>query len=290
MMGQGLVGGLVVSAYSRPKAFRLLVKSIFACDGVEHLHKIFLIQDGNPSLIQIIEEFRDLNTTIIPSPAPSEVPLININLNRWHSQLIAFEVFKCDWVIALEEDAEIDSDTFSFVSKAFTARFHDRNFRCVNLGSYELGGVLGEFSIVNQGLNGQASAISRMTWDFIFSNVSRKELTLYAYDWLVEPIIRSGYAIVPNSSYVKDNGWENTTHAPTNPNSNHYMALSASFESKIRSTYSILNNVNINHSWPNTYILENFRKPKIKSQILNIWKFSYLRLYLHRMLAKKRNG
>jgi hypothetical protein len=277
-----LRGAIVVSTYSRPLEFQILVKTIFENSGHERLEKIFLVQDSNQELINIIESARDSRTSIFSIPAPSAVPLVNINLNRWNSQVIAFDIFQCDWVIALEEDVEIDKDTVTFVSAVF-ARFCDnKHFRAINLGSYEVGARRGQYSILNQGLHGQASAIPKATWEKIKSKIDMSDLNSLAYDWLVEPIVRSGFVIVPNSSYFKDNGWSKPTHAPNDPNDVHYLNLNNSYTSKDSTGPSDILHIQVEHEWPNSKVFQYSDFFRYLVILSNLWKFSRFRLWLHR--------
>ena len=284
-----LRGCIVVSCYSRPDAFRTLLRSIYAQRDSDTIHKIFYIQKSSHDLLTLIEEWEDKNRSLIVIEAESDSPLENINLNRWKSQVIAFDIMKFDWALIVEEDVELHPSAVAFVTKIMDSFFSNSRFVGCNLGSYEIEGVHGDYSILTAGLHGQASALPRSTWLKIKKRVNTKKLATYAYDWLVEPVHRDGFTITTNRSMFIDNGWFSSTHAPRNPNDIHYERLKLSYGevSKSVSSFSPLHK-NIPHSWPKTYPQKKSLYQYKFQSIKHLWEFSILRVLFHKWLKSSR--
>ena len=279
-----LKGSIVVACYSRPESFEKLVKSIYGNYGIGLIEKVFLVQESKWDLNEILEKWRDRNTSIVNIPPFGDTPLTNINFNRWHSQVIAFDFMKCDWSLLVEEDIELNENSITFVNGVMGRHMAQKDFRGINLGSYESSGPLGQYSVLNQGIHGQASAIPRLTWQRIKQNVSATDLQKYAYDWLVEPIIRSGYVVVSNRSLFLDHGWSMPTHAPTDPNDPHYLKLRRSFltSSEKLNDEEIVQN-QISHTWFGTRNYAQSFTTRLFRKVRNLWNFSKFRLRVHRL-------
>jgi hypothetical protein len=281
-------GSVVVSCYSRPEAFEKLVASIYSNYGVNELKKIFLVQDSREDLNTIIETYQDKETLIINAPAFADSPLANINFNRFHSQVIAFDILRSDWSLIIEEDVELNTNVIFFVQEIMKSFMSDKYFRGINLGSYELEGDLGDYSIVNQGIHGQASAIPRRTWSEIKKKVSHANLYKDAYDWIVEPIFRNGFVVVPNRSLFLDHGWVFPTHAPSDSSAPHYLKLESSYrQSNSRLMKSKISQKQITHTWFGTQTYRDSPFFLLLIRVKNLWIYSQMRKSLHRVYASK---
>ena len=237
-------------------------------------------------MFHILSSFLDESTSVFNFDALENTPLANININRWNVQRTSFELLNSDWVLVLEEDAEIHKHSLCFASKIMKEFFGNPNFRGINLGSYEIEGNAGDFSVVSQGLHGQASVLPSSTWKSILRKVKVNDLKQFAYDWLVEKFFRNGFVVVPNRSMFKDNGWENPTHSPRDPDDVHYRKLNLSFLTDSKEECIQINHVQIQHSWPNSEVVPNNFVNRCRSFLLNQWKFSKLRRRFHIWFAR----
>lgn len=190
-----------------------------------------------------------------------------------------------DWSLVVEEDVQLSIQAITFVKHLMNLFFEEERFRGINLGSYETSGLPGEFSVVSQGLHGQASALTSKTWKKIKKRVNKKDLEKHAYDWLVEPIYREGFVLVPNRSFFIDHGWSMPTHAPSNPQAPHYQKLAASFiDSKDSLGPNSIRWKQIQHTWfgTNDVIEGSLRRGLLR--IRNLWVYSKWRLKAHVLL------
>ena len=253
------------------------------------MNKIFLVQKSGVNLTEIIDKRKDKKTTVIEIPPASNSALVNINMNRWNSQIIAFDLMQSDWSLVLEEDIQLSLQAISFVTHLMNLYFYDEDFRGINLGSYETSGSIGEYSLVNQGLHGQGSALTSKTWKQIKNQVRPIDLGKYAYDWLVEPVYRDGFVLVPNRSLFIDHGWSMPTHAPSDPKAPHYEKLAASFvDSGSALVPESISHNQIQHTWYGTKEISSGYLKRKFSSIANSWRYSKFRLRAHEILRNSR--
>ena len=251
------------------------------------MNKIFLVQKSGVNLTEIIDKRKDKKTTVIEIPPASNSALVNINMNRWNSQIIAFDLMQSDWSLVLEEDIQLSLQAISFVTHLMNLYFYEEDFRGINLGSYETSGSIGEYSLVNQGLHGQGSALTSKTWKQIKNQVRPIDLGKYAYDWLVEPVYRDGFVLVPNRSLFIDHGWSMPTHAPRDPSAPHYQKLTSSFiESTECLNATSIRHIQIQHTWFGTkdYVDGLLRKNYLR--IANLWNYSKIKYRFHSVIRK----
>ena len=157
-------------------------------------------------------------------------PLENINHNRFLAYEVAFNEFRADWVLAVEEDVVLSKDAVvftEFVVSKFSGR---RFFRGINLGSREPFDerLFNTYSLLRYGLHGQASVIGKKTWKFIQRRSLIAKFSTHGFDSLIESHLKTGFMVTPNLSRSLDTGWDGT-HMPNDQNDVYFQEMNKSF-------------------------------------------------------------
>ena len=219
-------GAIVLSTFSRDKELSACLEKIIEANKDFNLPLIVVHQLGYPKVGQVISDFRSNIDYCIELNGENLSPLENINRNRILSYQLSFNWLQSDWVIAIEEDVLIAKDTVKFVNYVMEKYDGKIGFRGVNLGSRELKTKENSetYSKLRFGINGQASAITRKTWNHFNQDRLISRSRTQPFDAQVENFLKTGYMITPNASRLLDTGW-NGTHAPKDPNEEYYLQL-----------------------------------------------------------------
>ena len=223
-------GIIVISTYSRAKELLMCLDQIILANQNFKVPILIVHQVGDQNVSKVLMSYRNYIDYYIQVDGKSYSPLENINRNRILSYIVGFNWLNSDWVLAIEEDVLIARDSINFIEKMMEKFYRYPSFRGVNLGSriQKNESNLETFSKLRFGINGQASAITRKTWNhFDYKKLMDKSAS-HPFDSQVENFLKLGFMITPNASRLKDIGW-NGTHAPKDPNENYYRELENSW-------------------------------------------------------------
>lgn len=243
-------GAILLATYSRPDELEMCLKSL--TNQLARVEPVIVVifQRGNLQVQRVLEKFRADIHYIFETDALGASPLENINFNRILGYELCFEYLKFDWVLAVEEDIVISNDSFDFCNEAMTKYWKNPFFRGVNLGSYEKMNVADKptYSLISYGLHGQASAITKPTWDRLPKNTLRKFARIDGFDGQVENFLKIGFFVTSNSSRYLDYGW-NGTHASRDKHDNYYQRLRESWAGDVSVLPDKYLHMQVTHNW-----------------------------------------
>ena len=241
-------GAIVLSAYSRISLFEKCLKSIYSATNSEKYKKILIVQNGNSEISKIAHKYFDQKTSIISLDGENRSALENICFNYWVALNTAFEINKCDWVLEIEDDTEIASDTFIFIENIMDNYFNNLKFRGINLGStnddikYN-----NSYSLLRNSFHASQGVLTRHSWERINARRIRRQIGKFPLDWCVEPYWRTGFVVTPNVSRCMNYGWIGGTHVSNDPQQDLFVGLQNSWNShRPQENFHL---VNINHNW-----------------------------------------
>jgi hypothetical protein len=143
---------------------------------------------------------------------------------------VAFTWLQADWCLGVEEDVQISCDAIDYIFEMYERHHTNPFFRGVNLGSKlkfdESRNAL--YSLVRFGIHGQASMITRKTWQHFNVNKLRRKSNVSGLDAMMEHYVKTGFMCTPRNSRYLDNGW-NGTHSSSDPDNEHYSSIRASY-------------------------------------------------------------
>jgi hypothetical protein len=238
---------IVVSCFSRAELLDTCLNSITLSADFEDYNLIVLHQTGYDAVARVIESYSErIDATIVVNSQIS-TPIGNINWNRFATYKIAFDLYDSEFVLGIEEDIEIASDSLSFLKTVHKRYGNDRSFRGVNLGSIAINGNSSEYNLLRYGLHGQAGTITRDTWQALPLNVIEENLFDFPLDSMFEAYLKTGFMVTPLRSKYLDRGWGGT-HAPKDSSDKHYLNVQESFINEENDDYTLTRSAP-NPSW-----------------------------------------
>lgn len=242
---------IVLVGFNRPSLLEESINSIVGASGSQNWIKILIAQRGNDAIELLITKYRNEFDLVISTDGNQGTALANINFNRILGTRIAFDTYRSDFVLGIEEDTQIGFDSLNFIDNMCKKYGQNISFRGVNLGSLEdkTENDLTDYSRIRYGIHGQAGGITRRSWKKIDALLSGKELSKEGWDARIEAYLKSGFMATPNVSRMRDDGWDNGTHAPSNKEDPHYMKLRQNWVGVAPFSLPEYQNRDIFHSW-----------------------------------------
>lgn len=243
-------GAILLATYSRPDELEMCLKSITHQLARVEPTIVVIFQRGNSQVQSVLEKFKDKIDYLLETDSLGTTPLENINFNRILGYELCFDYLKFDWVLAVEEDIVITNDSFEFCSQVITKFWRNHFFRGVNLGSFEKMDIANTqtYSLISYGLHGQASAITKPTWDRLPKNSLKKSAKINGFDGQVENFLKMGFFVTSNSSRYLDYGW-NGTHAAQDKQDNYYQRLRESWAGDVEELPAHYSHKQVKHNW-----------------------------------------
>jgi hypothetical protein len=223
-------GSIGVATFSRAEYLDKCISSIVRAKGLRDIPLLVLHQLGDPEVKQVISKWRSHIFLLIELNPNGRSALQNINLNSILLRHTAFNFMNSDWFLGIEEDVVIGGDSITFIESMMGKYINKRAFRGVNLGSNLPRVNISEnhYSKMRYGMQGQASAITRRTWEkFNFDHLV-KNSSWGALDGMMENHLKSGFMCNPLLSRYVDNGWSGT-HGLGDPSHEFYRKFENSF-------------------------------------------------------------
>ncbi len=208
---------------------------------------------------------------IVETGGTRETVLANINFNRILGMRLAFEDFKADFVLGIEEDATVSPDSLLFIKTVFNQHRYRRNFMGINLGSIESRdrNEISGYSRLRYGLQGQAGGLTKSAWrrcEKLFKNFDDANV---GWDSQIEYYLKTGYMVTPNVSRMCDFGWQDGSHATSNPDDFHFKSLRDNWISHALPETLVYKEIPTPHFWRKDVVLFGF-PTALKARLRNI--------------------
>lgn len=233
---------ILIISNSRHNIISKCIESVLRMENSQAWRKIHIHQTGHTlTTKQFYKYQRQFDVNILSEPKYSN-KLANINYNRMLGYQIAFDLLGADSVLGIEEDTVMSKDSLVFSDFILSKYSKNSRFRGINFGSNEMDNSeeKNTYSLLRFGIQGQASLITRKTWN----RLPKARLVNYdsgeGWDSPIEFVLKTGFIVTPNSSRMLDYGWISGTHAPINKKDSYYLKMRKSFlksPSQINSTY-----------------------------------------------------
>lgn len=223
-------GAITVATYSRAEDLDRCIGNIVRARGAEEIPLIIIHQQGIPEVATTIQKWRHEIQILVETEAQGKSPLENINLNGLLGKEIAFTWLRSDWCLGVEDDVQISADSVMFIKEMYQKYNKNLFFRGVNLGSKKPFNMeeIGTYNRISFGLHGQASMITKKTWNHFDVSKLRSNSNSAGLDAMMEHFTKTGFMCTPYNSRYLDNGW-NGTHSSPDPNNLHYRLIRESF-------------------------------------------------------------
>jgi hypothetical protein len=245
-------GIIAIPTFSRATELSMCLDQIILANQIFDIPILVIHQTGNEDVDKVLKSYRQHIDYYFQLDGDGFSPLENINRNRILAYIIGFNWLNSDWVLAIEEDVLISQDSINFINIVMQKYYRYPSFRGINLGSRipKSDHNKETYSKLRFGINGQASAITRRTWNYFNYQKLMKKSASHPFDSQVEHYLKMGFMVTPNASRLKDIGW-NGTHAPKDSNAIYYKELESSWvgNEKLGATGYTLQNVD--HNWRN---------------------------------------
>lgn len=281
-------GAIVILAHSRADLLRECIDSILAAEKSVDWKKLLVLQRGFVEVEQVVDEYLNSLDMVIYVNSNQASTLGNINHNRLLGMNVAFDSFRADFVLGVEEDTVIANDSLEFCKWAVHQYQGVKSFKGVNLGSIETPSNLhsGTYSLLRFGLQGQAGLITKRTWSRIDFSKLYSEIDSIPWDYFVEFELKRGFMVTPNYSKSLDRGWQGGSFADNNQFDPHYIKMGESWELGQAKQSRNFERLDIRHSWKLDSIL--FRKRE--SILFEIRQIQFIKdsYYFFRRLGLKR--
>jgi hypothetical protein len=244
-------GVILVLAYARSDLLDELFESIKRLTDVEKVSIVVVRQIGVDAVKTVLDKWQELIEVLVETDGSASTAAENISKNRLAGNAVSFDSLGADWVLAVEDDVLLASDTVLFTKRMFEKYQSHRNFRVINLGSRLKKSELGQstYCLTRFGVVGQASVLPRATWQ----KMRRLGIIDFArsghWDSAMEAFVKTGFCVAPNNSRYVDRGWVDATHMSLNPEEDYYMDLSASFNQLSESSDPSFNRMDLGYWW-----------------------------------------
>lgn len=219
---------IVVSCFSRSDLLDICLKSITEAECFDKFNLIVLHQLGHEEVSRVLDKYSTKIDFKIEVNSQISKPLGNINWNRLATYELSFELLNSEFTLGIEEDIEISEDALKFVIEMHERYRNTRSYRGINLGSISLNGDASDYSYLRYGLHGQAGTITLKSWKSLPLEMIKKRLDKHPLDGMFEAYLKTGFMLTPIRSKYLDRGWGGT-HAPSDPDHGHYLAVKESF-------------------------------------------------------------
>ena len=251
---------VVFFAFRRHELLSQAVSSFDLASKSTHWKKILVCQRGYEKMERKVLELKPSFDLIVETSGERKTVLANINFNRILGMRLAFEDFKADFVLGIEEDAVISPDSLVFIETVFNQHRSKRNFIGINLGSIESRSRndISGYSRLRYGLQGQAGGLTKSVWrrcKELFQNFDDVNV---GWDSRLEYYLKTGYMITPNVSRMCDYGWQDGSHATSNPDDFHFKSLRDNWISNNLPDKLEYKEIAIAHSWRKDVVLFGF--------------------------------
>lgn len=222
---------IILISNSRNRVISKCIESIINLEKSNEWQKIHIHQVGHEPTTRQFDKYQkyfDINIRVKPV---FHNRLANINFNRILGYRMAFELMGADNALGIEEDTVLAKDALIFSRFIIKRYSSNASFRGINLGSGEFNCTASKnsYSLLRFGIQGQASLITRKTWEQFPASKLLKYDSGEGWDSTVEFTLKTGFMVTPNFSRILDFGWDSGTHAPKDRNNSYYMNMEKSF-------------------------------------------------------------
>ena len=244
-------GVVLILAYSRPDLLDELFESVCQLTDVDKVSIVVVRQIGVDSVGKTIGKWKPLIEVLVETDGSASTAAENISRNRLAGYAVSFDSLGADWVLTVEDDVLLASDTVLFTMHIFEKYNSNRNFRAINLGSRLRKSELGNstYCLTRFGIVGQASVLTRATWQ----KMRRLGVIEFArsghWDSAMEAYTKTGFCVSPNNSRYVDRGWTGATHMSSNPEDDYYKDISASFVDHDMAPEVCYKRMDLGYSW-----------------------------------------
>lgn len=277
-------GVITLQTYSRPNLLSKCLRSIERLNNSSKVQKIIVLQTGNSKVENIVRRFSNPMTRVLEVSGVERTALQNINFNRFLAMETAFSDPHVDWVLSLEEDVQLAPGALEFINQIYGLFKTFDEFRGINLGSIETNpNYIDSFSLLRYGLHGNASMVTRRTWSRMKFWQLRKKLSWFAFDGCVEGVMKSGFVVTPNITFVLDLGWFSGTHTTPTPDSPYYLANQQSWSVRCQSEVQVFRPYSVKHSWREDCVTYE-EKDDFRYFLKEIYNFMYHTLVFQNLL------
>jgi len=245
-------GIIAIPTFSRATELSMCLDQIILANQSFDTPILVIHQTGNEDVDKVLKSYRQHIDYYFQLDGDGLSPLENINRNRILAYIIGFNWLNSDWVLAIEEDVLISEDSINFINIVMQKYYRYPGFRGINLGSRipKSDHNKETYSKLRFGINGQASAITRRTWNYFNYRKLMKKSSSHPFDSQVEHYLKMGFMVTPNASRLKDIGW-NGTHAPKDPTEIYYKELESSWVGNEKLGVTGYTLQNVVHNWRN---------------------------------------
>jgi hypothetical protein len=242
---------VVFFAFNRPDLLRLSVESFNKAEQSSQWQRILVWQRGSAQMrseVEMLEKFFDI---IVETRGNKLTVLSNINFNRILGMRVAYEDLEADFVLGIEEDSMISNDSLVFIQHVYQKYKKYNKFMGVNLGSLEsrASNNINGYTRLRYGLQGQAGGVTKNAWKTCEKLLSSFDKDKVGWDSRIEYYLKTGFMVTPNVSRMNDLGWNGGTHAPSDPNHNHYRLLRENWLGDLTVENKSYLEIPIVHSW-----------------------------------------
>lgn len=241
---------VVVFSYSRANLLKECIESILTANSSSAWRKILVWQQGKPDVERIVMSHMNSFDSVLVSSGKEKTTLGNINFNRILGTEVAFQLFRSELVLGIEEDVIVSRDALDFCTYTFDKYKRNLLFRGINLGSVESfdSELSKSYSLLRYATVSHATAITRKTWNKLPLNRLLKDIDAEGWDSRFERVTKTGFMVTPNNSRSMDRGWGGT-HAPADPNHASYVMQRDSFVDTHESVRKEWYRKQIKHHW-----------------------------------------
>ncbi|MBX3721882.1 MAG: hypothetical protein KF713_08590 [Turneriella sp.] len=220
---------VLLLVFNRPEKTKQTLENLRLVDGIDDYELIVVRQEGSAEVKLLVEQIDWIKTYHYVTCYSPEITIKSkINNNMRYGLSIAFDEYKTDFVVVIEDDLLIGYDFLVFCEFIQGKYWHNPMFRAINAFSREPYDAdrLAWYGRFHFGV-GKGWSINKKVW-----NKLRKfwhEGVDEHFDVLIEPWIRKGFVVMPYCSRSVDIGWGGGSHTPENENDPYYEAMKSSW-------------------------------------------------------------
>lgn len=221
-------GAVLLMTFQRSHELAQVIESLRAAWNSSYLELLVIEHQGFPQVTANIQSIDWIIPRIVQVKHNPKISAgSNINKNLYLGLSTLFETTEVEFVTVIEDDIYISSDFLKFSAEVVAMEISNTKFMGVNGFS---GATYSKDEIETYGRFrfgfGWGWTIPRRSWNLICDTL--KNNSEMHWDGLVEPIIKSGYVVMPHNSKLVNLGFgSNATH--TIENSPYEDRLYASF-------------------------------------------------------------
>ena len=221
-------GAVLLMTFQRSHELGQVIESLRAAWNSSYQELLVIEHEGFPQVTTKIQSIDWIIPRIVQVKHEEKISAAsNINKNLYLGLSTLFETSDVEFVTVVEDDIYVSSDFLKFSAEVVDMEISNTKFMGVNGFS---GAKYSKYEIETYGRFrfgfGWGWTIPRRTWNLICDTL--KNNSEMHWDGLVEPIIKSGYVVMPHNSKLVNLGFGITaTH--TIENSLHEGLLNASF-------------------------------------------------------------